>query len=190
MEFRIVWGYKLLDFEEAPQDKETGFTTICSNCYEDETLRADVIDVSNLNRDTVDSLRRFLFGAIEETKQVCCDDFSFLRLLFGTMGTFGGTFDQDYGEYETLMTGWIGYAWKIPSEGIGSTQKEKGLREKMIQEGAIGEDDLCKVVTWLEHRMRQVAGALRPLDAYYAAPTIRDAGVTAAQIQIQTTITN
>jgi hypothetical protein len=177
MEFCVVWGYKLL--EEAPQDKETGFTTICSNCYEDETLRADVIDVSNLNRNTVDRLRRFLFGAIEESKQVCCDDFSFLRLLFGTMGTFG----DDNGSYETLMEGWIGYSWSTPSE----YGEQLGLREKMIKEGAIGEDD-HKGITWLEHSMRQVAGALRPLDAYYTASTIMDA--PGYRPQIQKAITN
>jgi hypothetical protein len=161
MEFWVVWGYKLLDFEEA-QEQETGdFTTICSNCYEDEELRADVIDVSHLNQNTVDRLRRFLFGAVEESKPVCCDDFSFLRLLFGSMGTFG-----DDGSYETLMGGWIGYSWTIPSDS---------LREKMIREGTIGEDVYSFEISWLEHRMRQVAGALRPIDVYYTAPTIKDA---------------
>jgi hypothetical protein len=51
MEFFVIWGYKLLGFEEAQdedsekadEDDESGaFTIICSNCYEDEELRADV----------------------------------------------------------------------------------------------------------------------------------------------------
>lgn len=108
-----------------------------------------------------DRLRRFLFGAIEESKPVCCDDFSFLRLLFGSMGTFG-----DDGAYETLNRGWIGYSWTIPSNK---------LREKMIKEGAIGEDDYSCEISWLEYRMREAADALRLRDAYYTAPTIKDA---------------
>jgi hypothetical protein len=164
MEFFLIWGYKLLDFEEAQDedDESDGFTTICSNCYEDEQLRADVIDVSHLNQNTVNLLRRFLFGAIEESKAVSCDDFSFLRLLFGSMGTFG-----DDGAYETVPHGWIGYSWTIP--------RESNLRENMIM--AIGgerREDFFDI-SWLEHGMREAAGALRAIDAYYTAPTIQDA---------------
>jgi hypothetical protein len=170
-EFFAIWGYKLLDFEEA-QDEDTeesdeddepdGFTTICSNCFKNEKLSADVIVVSHLNHNTVDRLRRFLFGAIKESKPVCCDDFSFLRLLFGSMGTFG----DDKTTYATLMGGWIGYSWTMPSDS---------LREKMIKEGVIGHDEYSCEISWLEHRMREVAGVLRPIDAYYTAPTIEDA---------------
>jgi hypothetical protein len=164
MEFCVIWGYKLLDFEEDQDINKTGATTLCSNHYEDQELRADVIDVSHLNQSTVDRLRRFLFGAIEESKQVCCDDYSFLRLLFGTMGTFGDGDDT----YETLNGGWIGYSWSVGSK----------LRQKMIQEGALGENNDpfdYRGISWLEHRIREVAGTLRPMDTYYKAPTIRDA---------------
>jgi hypothetical protein len=161
MAFDVSWGYKLLDFEES---RDTGFTTLCSNCYEDAELRADVIDVSHFNQNTVDRLRRFLFGAVEESKQVCCDDYSFLRLLFGTMGTF-----SDEGEdYATIGSGWIGYEW-YPG---------RKLQQTMIKEGAhIGdpEDFDYGGINWLEHRIREVAGTLRPMDTYYEAPTIRDA---------------
>jgi hypothetical protein len=171
-EFFAIWGYKLLDFEEA-QDEDTeesdeddepdGFTTICSNCFKNEKLSADVIVVSHLNHNTVDRLRRFLFGAIKESKPVCCDDFSFLRLLFGSMGTFG----DDKTSYTTLFRGCIGYSWKIPFDS-------DSLRNKMIKEGVIGEDDFPDI-DWLEHRMREVARVLRPIDGYYTAPTIKDA---------------
>jgi hypothetical protein len=177
MEFFAEWRYKLLDFEDAQDedfdegqdddDESGGFTTICSNCFEDERLRADVIEVSHLNQDTVDRLRRFLFGAIKESKPVCCDDFSFLRLLFGSMGTFCNTFDDDDTTYATLFRGWIGYSWRIPFT--------VGVREKMIKEGVIGHDEYSWEISWLEHRMRQVTGILRPIDAYYTAPTIKDA---------------
>jgi hypothetical protein len=170
MEFCVEWAYKLLDFEDAgdedfdedqdEDDESGGFTTLCSNCFEDEYLRADVIDVSHLNQNTVDRLRRFLFGAIEESKPVYCNDVSFLRLLFGSMGTFG-----DDGSYATLNHGWIGYSWTSPSS----------VREKMIKESAIGLDESYTEISWLEHRIREATGALRPIDAYYTAPTIKDA---------------
>jgi hypothetical protein len=168
MEFFATWGYNLLGFEgedfvEDYENDEEGFTTLCSNCYEDEELCADVIDVSHLNHNTVDRLRRFLFGAIQESKPVCCDDFSFLRLLFGSMGTFG----DDKTSYTTLFRGCIGYSWKIPFDS-------DSLRNKMIKEGVIGEDDFPDI-DWLEHRMREVARVLRPIDGYYTAPTIKDA---------------
>lgn len=158
VELSVVWGYKLLDFEE-PQDEDEDeeFTTICSNCYEDEELRADVIDVSNLNRNTVHRLRRLLFGTSSHSEQIC-DDFSFLRLLFGSMGTF---------DNESLMGGCIGYSWRIP-------HSPPGQREKMIKDGVIGEDDYPEIF-WLEYSMRQATGALRPIDDYYTAPTIKDA---------------
>jgi hypothetical protein len=113
-----------------------------------------VIDVSRLNQN--------LFGAMEESKLVCCGDFSFLRLLFGSMETFG----VDDGTYETIPRGWIDYSWAIPSDS---------LREIMIQEGVISHDEYSCEIGWLEYRMREVAGALRPIDAYYTAPTIKDA---------------
>jgi hypothetical protein len=173
MEFFVEWHYKLLDFEDAQDedfdegqdedDESGGFTTICSNCFEDERLRADVIEVSRLNQDTVDRLRRFLFGSIKESKPVFCDDFAFLRLLFGSMGTFG----DDDTTYATLLSGWIGYSCMLPS-------RKSGLRERMIEEGIVGENDHFDI-DWLQYRMREVAGALRPIDAYYTAPTIKDA---------------
>jgi hypothetical protein len=169
MEFSVEWDYKLLDFEDADDedfdeededDEYGGFSAICSNCFEDQKLRFDVIRVSELNGYTVNHLREFLFGDVEESQSVCCDNFAFLRLLFGSMGTFG-----DDGSYETLNHGWIGYSWG-PSDSV---------REKLIKEGLIGPDDYSTEISWLEHRMREVAGALRPVDAYYTAPSIKDA---------------
>lgn len=153
VELAVAWGYKLQDFEE-PQDEDEDeeFARICSNCYEDEELRADVIDVSNLNRNTVHRLRRFLFGTSNQSEQIC-DDFSFLRLLFGSMGTF---------DNESLMRCCIGYSWR-PDQ-----------RKKMIEDGVIGKDDYPEIF-WLEYSMREAAGALRPIDNYYTAPTIKDA---------------
>jgi hypothetical protein len=100
--FSVVWGYQLLDFEESLDDHEDEeFTTICSNDYTDDKEMNDIIDASNINQSTVHRLCRFLFGASSQSKQVC-DDFSFLRLLFGSMGTFHSV--------SLMMEGWIGYS--------------------------------------------------------------------------------
>jgi hypothetical protein len=45
----------------------------------------------------------------------------------------------------------------------------------MIKEGVIGHDEYSCEMSWLKHRMREVAGVLRPIDAYYTDPTIDDA---------------
>jgi hypothetical protein len=165
MEFSVVWGYKLLYFDESDEsededEEDEKFKTICSNCYEDEKLRADVIDVSNLNQRTVHRLRRCLFGTGSQSKQVC-DDLSFLRLLFGSMGTF---------DNESLMSGWIGYAWS----NHYNNPYYPSLRKNIIEDGDIDEDDDPEI-SWLEYSMRKTAGALRPIDNYYTAPTIKDA---------------
>jgi hypothetical protein len=161
VEFSVVWGYKLLDFEEyqdsEDEDEDERFETICSNCYHDEELRADVIDAYNLNRSTIHRLRRFLFGTSSQSNEIC-DDLSFLRLLFGSMGTF---------DNKSLMSGCIGYSWNIP-------YKNPSLGKKLIEDGVIGEDDYPEI-SWLEYSMRKAAGALRPIDNYYTAPTIEDA---------------
>jgi hypothetical protein len=160
----VVWGYQLLDFEESLDDHEDEeFTTICSNDYTDDKEMNDIIDASNLNQSTVHRLCRFLFGASSQSKQVC-DDFSFLRLLFGSMGTFHSV--------SLMMEGWIGYSWKIPD----NHPHYASLHKKMIEDGVIDEDDDDDPeIFWLEHSMRQAAGALRPIDNYYVFHTsIRD----------------
>jgi hypothetical protein len=164
VELYATWGYKCIDFHAGPPEPTRGgeeeeFKTICSNHFEDEVLRADVINTSGFNKRTTDRLRHFLFGTLDESKHDHCDDFSFWRLLFGSMGTF---------DYETLKGGDLGYKW-----GLGY-ERNQGLRERMIREGAIKEDDYPKI-SWLEHKMRQVGGALRKVDGFYRPPTIKDA---------------
>jgi hypothetical protein len=137
------------------------FETLCSNCYEDEELRLDVIDTSGLTKTTVSSLRRFLFGALEESVHDFCDNFSFLRLLFGSMGTF----DSNLAEVpSTLMKCHLGWVWRTSGD----------LLKQMVEKGIVEEDEYPSIC-WLEHRMREVAGTLRPVDRYYKPPTIKDA---------------
>jgi hypothetical protein len=158
IEFYVTWAFKFLDFEDFDENKfqEEEFQAICSNGYEN-CNRVEMIDTSNLTQKTIHKLRRFLLGtAIPTTTH--CDDFEFLILLFGSMGTFG---------FESLKVGGgIGYTWRLP-------YKDKALREHMIQEGIIHEEDEDDYpsISWLEYAMRQAAGALRPVDKHYQAPT-------------------
>jgi hypothetical protein len=155
----------LLDFQDAAGFDVLGgdfkCKTICSNSYEDEKLCFDVINTSNFNRRTMDQLCRHLFGAIEQSKEDYCDDHTFLHLLFGSMGTF---------DHETIKKGYVGcWTWRL---GFYSDTEE--LMKRLIAEGEVAEDEYPSI-TWLEHAMRTVAGTLRPIDAYYRPPMIRDA---------------
>jgi hypothetical protein len=141
------------------------FETLCSNGYEDEELRLDDIDTSGFTKTTDSSLRHFLFGALEESEHDFCDNFSFLRLLFGSMGTF----DSNLTEVpSTLMNCDLGWVWT-------SGYKDAELRKQMVEKGIIEEDNYPIILSWLEHIMREVAGTLRPVDRYYKPPTIKDA---------------
>lgn len=90
MEFWTTWKYALIDFEDnqsTKQLKTEDFKFLCSNGYEDERLRADVIDTDNLTMTTVNRMRAFLYGSrIKACKEQTCCDLTFLELLFGSMG--------------------------------------------------------------------------------------------------------
>jgi hypothetical protein len=165
VEFHTTWGYILLDLEDdisEDDDEEAEFKTLCSDCFKDEELRLDVIKHSHLNQTTISRLRKFLFGTNKpESKEEICDEYSFLLLLFGSMGTF---------DFQDLAEGHIGYEW-CPEDG------DAGVREKMIRDGVIeDEEEAYEVrITWLEHRMRHVTGNLGAIHKYYTPPSIQDA---------------
>jgi hypothetical protein len=47
--------------------------------------------------------------------------------------------------------------------------------QKQADEKGIVEEDKDPIICWLEHRMREVAGTMCPVDRYYKPPTIKDA---------------
>lgn len=159
VEFHVTWGYHLQTFLDRADNTDFKYRQLCSNAFEDEELRLDVINTFNFNKRTVDSLRLHLFGAVQLSQQDYCDDYSFLCLLFGSMGTF---------DFATIKTDGVGWMWSF-----GYSQTEQQLRERLVKEGVISEDS--PGISWLEHAMRTAAGNLRPIDAYYAPPTLKDA---------------
>ena len=102
VEFSTVWSYRKIDFEEEGTINCEKYKTICSNCFEDPELRADVIKTSHMNKRTCKLLREFLYGSYsEESKHITCSDKDFWLLLFGSMGTTDPDLETDpMGGYE------------------------------------------------------------------------------------------
>ena len=125
-EFFTIWQYRLIDFEKEETIKNEEFQDLCSNCFEDEELRADVIDDEHLNEKTCSLLRNFLFGSdSEHSKSITCSDMNFWLLLFGSMGTTSPNFTGD------AMSGDVGYQWQT-----------RHMRKKLydLKAGPEGED--------------------------------------------------
>lgn len=134
-------------------EEDEELETLCSNCFEDEVLRADVIDVTNLKIRTIAVLRKCLLGKMSRDQ---FDDFSFLRLIFASMAT--PSFN--------ILEGDIGYSWTILSSVGSGLDDYKAIQERMKGEG-IDWMDYYPGIRWLEYHVRRVTGALRPVDAYY-----------------------
>eukprot|EP00550_Attheya_septentrionalis_P005447 CAMPEP_0198298156 /NCGR_PEP_ID=MMETSP1449-20131203/39851_1 /TAXON_ID=420275 /ORGANISM="Attheya septentrionalis, Strain CCMP2084" /LENGTH=380 /DNA_ID=CAMNT_0043999345 /DNA_START=105 /DNA_END=1247 /DNA_ORIENTATION=+ len=177
MEFYTVWSYRLVDFEEEDDDDDDDddeakkYTELCSNCFEDEAMRASVIQTSNLNMKTVHKLRRFLYGSVNaESKKTTCSDLGFLLLLFGSMGTV------DLGE--DPKHGWLGYDWS-PDEEL----RKKLFDDKVPEDGDLEEGDPPESIdnyypsgcSWLRHRVLEITDNLGPIFKHYRHPTIKDA---------------
>lgn len=139
-EFRVEWTYKLMSFGYSEEDD---FKEICSNSFVDPSSPMEKIKMKNLTKALIDRLREWIFGLNEETSLVL-DDFYFSRLLFATCGSSG--FDTSKGD--------IGYTWIA-----GNTPELQKLKKEH------GDDFF--MVSWLEHRVRTICGALRPLDKHY-----------------------
>ncbi|CAB9514661.1 expressed unknown protein [Seminavis robusta] len=164
VEFYATWAHSLLDFAELGK---VDWEELCSNCYEDEELRMDVIDTENLTRETVDGLRRFLHGTDDGEKldrELFCNH-DFMLLLFASMGTI---------DYETIYCGDIGYAWRPP---FMDEEFCKAMVDAEVFEAAHyiqGLEDLSDV-SWLDYGIREASGELGPMHNYYKHPTIKDA---------------
>ena len=169
-EFFTTWSYRLIDFEKEETIKNKEFQELCSNCYEDEELRADVIDDEHLNEKTCSLLRNFLFGSdSEHSKSITCSDMNFWLLVFGSMGTT----DPDFGG--DAMDGGVGYHWQT-----------RDVRKKLydLKAGPEGEDsdpngkyedyypDGC---SWLKYKVLKITNNLGPITKHYEPPTIKDA---------------
>jgi hypothetical protein len=157
VEFYASWDFAIVKFNGDENNQDEQMVKLCSNCYEDEVLCADVIDVANLKTRTVSELRRCLFGKMSRD---LLDDFSLLKLIFASMATPSfNTLDGD-----------IGYFWSTFSRD----RDDVAIEKRMKAEG-INWMDYYPGIRWLEYHARRATGALRPVDAYYESPTIRDA---------------
>jgi len=106
-EFFTTWSYRLIDFEKEETIENEEFQELCSNCYEDQELRADVIDDEHLSEKTCSVLRNFLFGSdSKDSKSITCSDMNFWLLIFGSMGTTDPNLGGD------AMCGDVGYYWR------------------------------------------------------------------------------
>ena len=177
--FYVTWEYKLIDFECANEEvKGCSYEELCSNCFEDEKLRADVIKTSNLNEHTLGKMRRHLYGSSSETsKSLTCSDKNFLLLLFGSMGTTDSKLEDD------PMRGGLGYVWR-PRFGDGEKERKKlfdakvPLNDDPNSSGSFPEsfgDYFPEGCSWLYHRVLEVSKTLGPCTMHYREPTIRDA---------------
>ncbi|KAL7533389.1 hypothetical protein ACHAWF_004472 [Thalassiosira exigua] len=174
VEWHTIWGYRLLDFEDDNTIESDEYTTICSDCFEDEELRADVIDQSHMNESTTWLLRKHLFGSFsEECNAVTCSDKDFWLLLFGSMGTTDPNLAKDpYG-------GVLGYEW-VPYRDMEMRRK---LHELKAKEGDDAEGDpngpfeqyYPSGCSWLKYRLLEITGNLGPVTKHYKPPTIQDA---------------
>ncbi|KAL7542123.1 hypothetical protein ACHAXR_011521 [Thalassiosira sp. AJA248-18] len=182
--FGTIWNYRLIDFEELGcsiqvEEEETmennEYITLCSNVYEDEEFRADVIQDKHLNKTTGNKLRTFLFGThSEDSKAVTCSDINFWLLIFGSMGTTDPDLAKD------PMRGHHGYEWQ--PYRIEETKKK--LYELKAVEGddpdqgdPYGplEDYYPDGCSWLKYKVLKITGNLGPITKHYKPPTIKDA---------------
>uniref|UniRef100_A0A7S2LM06 Uncharacterized protein n=1 Tax=Leptocylindrus danicus TaxID=163516 RepID=A0A7S2LM06_9STRA len=181
MEFKTYWKYHLVDFEDVDTiakkldldscfKDEVYYESLCSNYFEDEELRMDVIDAKNLTIKTVRKLRRFLYGT--NRSGVICDHHDFLRLLFASMGTIDTGCDP--------KGGWLGYEWVPDREARQEFMKEQIpiFRGKFDPEGDPGESEgdyyECSV-TWLAYYIAKAADDLDPITVRYKPPRKEDA---------------
>mmetsp|Transcript_6275 Transcript_6275/g.15605 ORF Transcript_6275/g.15605 Transcript_6275/m.15605 type:complete len:387 (+) Transcript_6275:83-1243(+) len=174
-EFFTFWGYRLIDFEDESTIDSDRFKNICSNCYEDDVLRQDIIKESHMNNNTSSKIRKFLYGTdSDESKAITCSDMNLWLMLFASMGTTDPDLDTDPNDCDH------GYAW-CPSRDKEMKQKlydlgaSEGNDPRANPNGPI-EDYYPSGCGWLKHRLLQITGNLGPVTQHYQPPTIKDAG--------------
>ncbi|KAL7500934.1 hypothetical protein ACHAWT_009692 [Skeletonema menzelii] len=154
------YNYLMLDFEDS--DEGGKYVELCS--FDD-----DVIKTSNLNKATVDKLRKFLYGSnTEQMKQQTVSDKNFLFLLFGSMGTTDEHFEDD--EKDACL-GWTWIPWQ-----------HDGMKEKLFELKAPEDDDENGVpptslekysprrCSWLRYAILKAADSLGPVSKHYQPP--------------------
>ena len=161
-EFSASWSYWLVDTFEKETAKETkdgpNMIQLCSACYEDEELQADVINTDGFTIERVADLKRFLFASDSSWD----DDLSFLKLLFASMATPNFRVLHDDG-----VNNFIGHTWKPEQGGF--------LRERLVEEGILDFEDDDVSTTWLEYHARRITQQLLPMDKYYKPFQLQDA---------------
>ena len=90
IEFQTVWRYTLVDFEDDTSTRPWNFKDfilMCSNRYDNEELRADIINTGKLTMTTVNRIRTFLYGSrAQACKDLTCSDATLMELIFASMG--------------------------------------------------------------------------------------------------------
>jgi len=186
MEFSATWSYRILGREHSWKEytaellslnddtnhekkgaisiESISMTPLCSCCYEDEELQADVINTDGLTLETVAQLKECLLGVptTTTTPTNTVDDLSFLKLLFASMATPNFRVLHDDG-----VNKFIGHTWKPEQGGF--------LRERLVEEGILEFEDDDISITWLEYHVRRLTNHLLPIDKYYKPFHIRDA---------------
>lgn len=164
----------MIDFEDASSMKSE-YKELCSNGYKDQELRADVISTSHLNMRTVKKLRRFLFGSDSaDSKKLICSDETFLRILFGSMGTVDPDLESE------MKNGSLGYIWKV---GYGDDEMKKLLFDEKAPEDDDPDGDPPESYddynpcgcSWLKYRVLEITKSLGPISRHYKHPTKKDA---------------
>ena len=176
VEFSTAWSYRLVDFADEDSVNNERMKVLCSDHFEDEELRADIIEVDNLTKKTCRKLRKFLFGSrSDESKRVTCTDYDFWLLIFGFMGTTNPDLAND--PYHCNL----GYSW------TPNRQERKMLYKLKAKEGNEDDDDFCcdpgkpfdeyypDGCSWLKHRVMEITDGLGPVLKHYHAPTVQDA---------------
>jgi hypothetical protein len=167
LEFRVSWSYRFFDFENE-HFEASGKTELCSNTWN----RVDMIRTGNLSARTAEQLRTFLFGSSFEASEnfmdladcemsksiMNLDDYSFLRLLFGSMATFHFDIEQNGDGF--------GHKWSPTEEEFQTMAREGAL------DGTYIEDPSDISVPWLSHRIKAITNSLTRVESYYRPPAI------------------
>lgn len=174
-EFRVSWSFRFFDFEKESFEASPK-NELCSNTWNG----VDVIRTQNLTTRTVEQLRSFLFGTSVEASEnhhliyledhhcqvskrlTDLDDYSFLRLLFGSMATF------DFGKEHNGDA--LGHRWSPSEQEFQKMALEGALDGTHIRDAS----DIS--LSWLGHRIKKITNTLTWAESYYRPPrTIGDA---------------
>lgn len=153
---QLPTGYSFNGLPAGARFVEDGFEDLCDVQYEEPPMINSTIDsecwvgienssVDGLTPSTVRRIRCWLFGHAVHSMGVL-DDFSLMRLVFATVGTAG---------------------FKTPRGNTGYTWSTYNREAELKQSGVHIDPDAVIKITWIEHQVRTICGALRPIDGFY-----------------------